>query len=219
MRFNGALGFGGGYWVRACRHDLSGLIWGRCVRARTLRLLRPRYRGGTGAGDGRGGDGVLSGSGGVAGGYGGWADVVVAGGRRLLAHQPELQHCAVFGLGYGWTGKGNIWIARSGQWSFPRISAAAASVRSPGFWAARRARFAGNWRGVARRAGRSLTVARSGVSRFMTGAGWPAGRSAGFFGAGRAVCSCAAICLISAGLPGRSRRHCGACIPMIFRPA
>ncbi len=104
LRFNGALGFGGGCWVRACRHDLSGLIGGgacehapyvccrhdlsgliggRCVRARTLRQEH-RHRGGAGAGEGRDGEGVLSGAGGVAGGSGGWADDVVAGGGGAM---------------------------------------------------------------------------------------------------------------------------------------
>jgi hypothetical protein len=87
FRFNAALGFGGGRRLRACTHHLSGLIGG-AVRASTQpcpfevcdSVAGRRAPGIAGAGEGRGGEGVVCGAGGVTGGPGGWADVVVAGG-------------------------------------------------------------------------------------------------------------------------------------------
>ena len=60
---------------------------------------------------------------------------------------------------------------------------------------------------------------RAVVSASMTSAGRAAARSASWSRAGCPVSSCAATRWICAGLPSRSPRDCGTCIPMILRPA
>jgi hypothetical protein len=73
--------------VRARTHYWSRLIGG-AVRARTHscpfevcdNVAGRRAPGIAGAGEGRGGEGVVCGAGVMTGGPGGWADVVVAGG-------------------------------------------------------------------------------------------------------------------------------------------
>jgi len=79
FRFNGALGFGRGTQAAFLHAPSVRVDRGRCVQARTLRQEH-RHRGGAGAGEGRRGEGVVSGAGGVYAFPKGREGAVAAGG-------------------------------------------------------------------------------------------------------------------------------------------